>query len=124
VENGLCFFHAHPEKLAEFGRQGGKKNGRWKAHECGLPERQLKNVGEVSELLEEPLNRVRRGPFDLRSANAIGFLSGILLKALDQRLEARLTQLEAVISRHKGTEATTEVFEFRSATEAITHEKP
>jgi hypothetical protein len=42
----------------------------------------------VSELLEETINRVRQGPFDLRAANAIGFLSGILLKALVQRIEA------------------------------------
>jgi hypothetical protein len=26
----LCFCHAHPEKLAELGRQGGRKNRRWK----------------------------------------------------------------------------------------------
>jgi hypothetical protein len=51
-------------------------------------------------------------------------LSGILLKALDQRLEERLAHLEAVISRHKGTATETEAFKFRSATEAITHEKP
>jgi hypothetical protein len=31
---------------------------------------------------------LRRGPFDLRAANAIGFLAGILLKALDQRVES------------------------------------
>jgi hypothetical protein len=30
VETALCFFHAHPEKLAEFGRQGGQKNRCWK----------------------------------------------------------------------------------------------
>jgi hypothetical protein len=32
-------------------------------------------VGEVSELLEETINRVRQGPFDLRAANAIGYLA-------------------------------------------------
>jgi hypothetical protein len=76
VESGLCFFHAHPEKLAEFGRQGGKKNRRWKADKGELPERQLKSVGQVGELLEETINRVRQSPFDLRSANAIGSCPG------------------------------------------------
>jgi len=38
----------------------------------------LKNVGQVSQLLAETINRVRQGPFDLRAANAIGFLAGIL----------------------------------------------
>jgi len=116
VERGLCFFHAHPEKLAALGRQGGKRSRRWKPDECGLPRRPLKSIGEVSELLEETINRVRQGPFDLRAANAIGFLAGILLKALDQRFEERLTHLEAVTCGKRGTD--TEVFEFRSAKES------
>ena len=67
----------------------------------------------MSGLLEETINRVRHGPFDLRAANAIGFLAGILLKALDQRLEDRLAHLEAV-QLGKG-ETDMEEFEFRSA---------
>jgi hypothetical protein len=69
---------------------------------------------EVGELLEETINRVRQGPFDLRAANAIGFLSGVLLKALDQRIEERLAHLEAAMT-NRGTE--TEVFDFRPAKE-------
>jgi hypothetical protein len=97
LEGGLCFCHAHPDRLAELGRQGGQKNRRWKTDVSNLPERPLTTVGEVSELLEETINRVRQRPFDLRAANAIGFLAGILLKALDQRLEERLAHLEAVL---------------------------
>lgn len=66
---------------------------------------------DVGELLEETINRVRQGPFDLRAANAIGFLAGVLLKTLDQRTEERLAHLEAVMSGNKGT--VTEAFEFR-----------
>jgi hypothetical protein len=69
---------------------------------------------EVGELLEETINRVRQGPFDLRAANAIGFLAGVLLKALDQRIEERLAHLEAAMT-HRGTE--TEAFDFRPAKE-------
>jgi hypothetical protein len=50
-----------------------------------LPYKPLKNSGDVIELLEETMNRIRQGPGDLRAANAIGFLAGTLLKALDQR---------------------------------------
>jgi hypothetical protein len=75
-------------------------------------------MGEVSELLEETINRVRQGPFDLRAANAIGFLAGILLKALDHRVEERLAHLEAVFGRAR-TE--TEAFDFRP--KESTHEK-
>ena len=110
VEGGLCFCHAHPEQLAELGRRGGQKNRRWNKAASDLPHRPLKNVGEVSELLEETINRVRQGPFDLRSANSIGFLAGTLLRALDQRLENRVAHLEAVLSRKGGTSS--ESFEF------------
>jgi hypothetical protein len=88
VEGGLCSCHAHLEKLAELGRQGGRKNRRWRIDECGIPDRSVKSAEEVCEVLEETINRVRQGPFDLRAANTIGFLSGIQLKALAQRVEA------------------------------------
>jgi hypothetical protein len=87
VEGDLCFYHTHPERLAELGRQGGQKNRRGKHDESDLPDRSLKSIGEVSALLEETINRVRQGPFDLRAPNAIGFLAGILLKALDQPVD-------------------------------------
>ena len=115
VEGGLCFCHAHPERLAELGRKGGQKNPRWNLDECAIPDRPLKSMGDVGELLEETINRVRQGPFDLRAANAIGFLAGVLLKALDQRIEERLALLEALMTGNKGTE--TEMFDFRPAKE-------
>jgi hypothetical protein len=123
VEGNLCFCHAHPERLAELGRQGGRKNRRWKVDEGDLPHRPLKSVGQVSELLEETINRVRQGPFDLRTANAIGFLAGILLKAIESgRIEDRLAHLEAVLTHT--TETETEAFDFRPTDEGMTHEKP
>ena len=120
VEGGVCFCHAHPEKLAELGRRGGQKNRRWSLDQRNIPDRRLKNMGDVGELLEETINRVRQGPFDLRAANAIGFLAGVLLKALDSRVEERLAHLEAVMS-NKGAES--EAFDFRPAKERP-HEKP
>jgi hypothetical protein len=116
VERGLCFFHAHPEKLAELGRQGGKKNCQWKHADRYLRQIPLKSIGDVTELLEETINRVRQGPFDLRAAIAIGYLASTLLKALDQRLEERLAHLEAVISGNGGNDSG--AFEFRSAKES------
>jgi hypothetical protein len=60
-----------------------------------LPTRPLRSIGEVCELLEETINRVRQGPFDLRAANAIGFLAGILLKALERVESPETTNSEA-----------------------------
>ena len=117
VERGLCFFHANPEKPAELGRQGGKRNRHWKTEDGDLPQIPLKSIGDVSGLLEETINRVRQGPFDLRAANVIGFLAGILLKALDSgRVEERLDHLEAVMTGKRGTDP--ELFDFKSAKES------
>ena len=38
-------------------------------------------------MLEETINRVRQGVLDIRTANTIGFLAGIQLKALGQEKE-------------------------------------
>jgi hypothetical protein len=60
VERGLCFFHAHPEKLAELGRQGGKSNRRWDPVDRNLSKIPLKSIGDVSALLEETMKWARR----------------------------------------------------------------
>ena len=122
LEGGLCFFHAHPEKLAALGRQGGQKNRRWKVDGRDLPDRSLNSIGEVSGLLEETINRVRQGPFDLRAANAIGFLAGILLKALESvRIEDRLATLEAAVTGTTGRGI--EAFDFRQSKKGVADEK-
>jgi len=95
-------------------------NGRRSLDERSIPDRPLKSMGDVGELLEETINRVRRSPFDIRSANAIGFLAGVLLKALDSRIEERLAHLEAVMT-NRGAES--EAFDFRPAKERP-HEQP
>jgi hypothetical protein len=116
-----CALHSNPKRASEIGSKHGR-GVRFLSARDGLPHRPLKSLGEVSELLEETINRVREGPFDLRAANAIGFLSGILLKALDQRLEERLAHLESVVSVKRGMD--TEVFEFRQMKEGAINEKP
>jgi hypothetical protein len=50
------------------------------------------------QLLGETINQVRRGGIDLRVANCVGYLSGILLAALEKgQMEERLAALEAII---------------------------
>jgi hypothetical protein len=55
----------------------------------------LKNSLDVSLLLAESINAVRKGRLDPRVSNAIGYLAGILLRALEQGpTEDRLARLE------------------------------
>jgi|ERR1700692_1470073 len=91
TERDKCALHLDPERAAEIGSKHRRRATLPPPPNASdLPDRPLKSMREVGELLEETINRVRQGPFDLRAANAIGFLSGVLLKALDQRIEERL----------------------------------
>ena len=115
VERGLCFFHAHPEKLAELGREGGRKNRHWRSDDQDFAMKTLRSTGDVVSLLEETINRVRQGPFDLRAANTIGFLAGTLLKAREEwRIERHLLNLEKVVT---GNTEVREIFDFVSLEE-------
>ena len=68
------------------------------------PEQTLRSVKEVSSLLGESINQVRRGEIDPRIANAVGYLSAILLKALEQgEIEERLSKIEAALAKEKGS---------------------
>ena len=63
------------------------------------PIRPLRNASEVVALLGETINQVRRGELDLRVCNAIGYLSGILLSAIEKSsYEDRLAALEAAVA--------------------------
>ena|SRR5438309_2254323 len=62
------------------------------------PDSPLRNTTDVSTLLGESINQVRRGQLDPRVANAVGYLASILLNALDQGLvEERLSRVDATL---------------------------
>jgi hypothetical protein len=62
------------------------------------PDHPLRNTQDVSTLLAESINQVRRGELDPRVANSVGHLASILLGALQQGpLEERLARLEAAL---------------------------
>jgi hypothetical protein len=80
------------------------------------PDHPLGDTNQVSVLLADSINRLRRGQLDPRVANAMGYLASVLLKALENgRIEDRLARLESVRTGSGGSE--TEAFEFRPAQE-------
>jgi hypothetical protein len=81
------------------------------------PDHPLGDTNQVSALLADSINRLRRGQLDPRVANAMGYLASVLLKALESgRIEDRLAHLEAVVRGKGGTD--TDEFEFTSAKES------
>lgn len=90
-----CFFHEHPEKVGELGRQGGESKGMRPAAQYA--ERPLKTVEDVTGLLGDTIRDLGRGLIDPKEATAVGYLAAGMLKALQQGdIENRLRALEAV----------------------------
>ena len=123
IEKDLCVFH-DPAKAAD-GRRARRAGGINRSRNTTVlppetPNIPLRTTSDVSRLLAESINQVRRGHLDVRAANTVGFLAGILLKALEQsRVEDGLTHLEAILGCKKDTQA--QVFHFIA--EEKTHEQ-
>jgi hypothetical protein len=61
------------------------------------PDHSLASPKDVSHLLADSINQLRRGELDPRVANAVGYLSTVLLRALEQGpLEDRMAKLESI----------------------------
>jgi len=118
-----CFFH-DPESTSD--REAArKKGGRERSRKAAVlpadtPDRALTTASDVTALLAETINKVRRGELDTRISNAVGYLASILLNAKERdELEQRLERLEAIViaqgstaSSQAGLDCEAESFEF------------
>ena len=99
--SAYCFFH-DPEQADK--RRGAQQAGgreRCRPMLIASPageEAPLERVQDVAELLSDTIHQVRRGDLEPRVANAVGYLAGTLLKALQAgELEERVEQLERLL---------------------------
>jgi hypothetical protein len=96
VNSQFCFFHCPsvaPERTAA--RQTGGRNNKAGALPLDAPDCPLQSVAEVVSLIADTVNRTRRGQLDPKVANCVGYLLGILMKALEMgSLEERVAALE------------------------------
>lgn len=93
-----CF--AHSPEAAER-RAAARRRGGQAGRIVVLPTSDLtvRSLGDVVGLVETTINDVRCGRIDVRVANAIGVLSNVAIKAIQQgELEQRLEALEAVLA--------------------------
>jgi len=103
TESAFCFIHdpALDTERTAARRAGGIARTRKPVLPQNLPNKQLQTAAQVVDLLGETINQVRRGELDLRISNAIGYLSGILLSAIEKSAyEERLAALEASVTTH------------------------
>jgi len=93
-----CFFHDPVKAAARRNAQsrGGLAN-KMATLPADAPDVKVEDGADVVKLLSETINQVRRGEIDPRVANAVGYLSNIVLAATGQReLESRLAELESL----------------------------
>ena len=101
----FCFFH-DPD-LADERREanafGGRQN-RMKTLDADAPDVKVESCQDIVRLIGETINQVRKGQLDPRVANAIGYLTNVLIKAYEQGdLEKRIEDLEAAVMKKSGT---------------------
>lgn len=95
----LCFFH-DPAKVSE--REAACRKGGHSRKMAALPKDaadfEIKKADDVVRLLSVTINQVRKGEIDPRVANAVGYLSGIILRAREQGdIDQRLKQVEQIV---------------------------
>lgn len=100
----FCFHHSpsRQKERAEARRKGGRARNRPAVVlPMTTPDAQIENVDGVVSLLGETINQVRRGSLDPKIGHTVGYLSGILLKALEgnelaKQLDEQAEQLTAL----------------------------
>ena len=96
-----CFFHdpALSEERTAARKAGGVSRTQKVVLPTTTPAMPLQTASDIVVLLGETINQVRLGELDLRVSNAIGYLSGILLSAMEKSsYEDRLAALEAAVA--------------------------
>jgi hypothetical protein len=95
VNKGLCTFHADPQKAAELGRSGGRKNRRYSAKPDTEGLVVPRTVEDVKNLLAETMACIYARRLDPKIGSVLGYLGAALLKAMEATdLEKRIVTLE------------------------------
>jgi hypothetical protein len=100
-----CFFHdpERAEARAEARSKGGKARSKPAAVLPGeTADTPLESVDDVKALLGQTINQLRKGQLDPKVSNGIGYLAGVLLKAIEgsdlardvEALKQQLRELE------------------------------
>ncbi|SRR6266567_355918 len=111
VASDLCVFH-DPARAAD-GRRARTAGGIHRSRPAVVlpvdtPLHPLGNTKEVSAFLADSINQLRRGQLDPRVANGIGYLTSVLLRALEQGpLEERMAKIEAALAQNATSKEST-----------------
>jgi hypothetical protein len=101
-----CFAHSErTRQQREAGRRAGgrERSRRLTVLPADTPDLELRTVGDVTLALAATINQVRKGAIDAKVANAVGYLTSVLLRALEgDDLARQLAELRAELEQMKG----------------------
>jgi hypothetical protein len=110
LDSAFCFMHdpAAAEKRLDAHRRGGQERCRPpQVVEPSEPDLPLESIQDAAKVLADTVNRVRNGVLDPRIGNTVGYITSVLIRALESStLERRLDALEAVVSAQPRQAAT------------------
>lgn len=103
--NGDVFCFWHSAKMKEKREQAIRDGGNSPKRSYGKSDQvSISNTQDVLKLIEETINDLRRNQTSTKLATAIGYLSGIALKTIEQGdFEKRLEVIEYAIKLKKQT---------------------
>jgi hypothetical protein len=106
-----CLFHSRDPADRRTRERARREGGRRRSRQAAVlaptaGDLPLARVADVVGLLGQTINQVRKGQLDVKVANCVGYLGGVLLKALE------------------GGELAREVEELRRLVEELQHERP
>jgi hypothetical protein len=98
---GLCFFHAHPDRARSLGQIGGRKNRRTSMLDLQVPDNM--NATDLRNVTAGAIRSLLSGELGTREATALAQLCNSLYRALPGAdLEARLVKLEQQLAEQRG----------------------
>lgn len=99
----FCFTH-NPntsDQRKDARRKGGSK-GKARTLSADSLSVSLTSPNDIESLLAETINQTRRGELDAKTANTIGYLSGVLLKAIEYgSLADEITELKRLVEERE-----------------------
>ena len=99
VKVGLCTFHANPQRAAELGRIGGRKNRHYPDSTDPIPTNPPKSADDVRSLLAETMASVHARRLDHKVGVVLASLGQGALGAIEiADLEGRVKALEKRIA--------------------------
>jgi len=110
TDTRFCFFHdpGRAKERHEARRKGGLnrlKPGKVAALHASAPDAKVETADDVCRLLSDTINQVRKGVLDVRIANSVGYLAGVILKARSLgELEDRIVEIERHITKERSAD--------------------